>query len=579
MTRAALTSLLALALFASGLAVALAAPGDPDPGFGTSGKRVLDYGGEDSATDVVVQPDGKVLTASYGGDPSAFQITRLDPDGSPDAGFGAGGTATPDFGALGGEYATAMALGPDGKVVVVGLVDNGVGAGFDVAVLRLLANGQPDASFDGDGMLIVNLGESETADAVAVKPDGGIVVGGTSTGGLLVMSLTATGANDPGFNNGTPLQFNPVPQSLFVFGGGMVRLPDGSLVLATTIQTGEGSAEVALARLTPTGSLDPGFAGDGVALHDLGGDDFAGRIALQPDGKLVMAARTGAGGLFSVARFTSDGAIDAGFGNGGRVGVDVGGTPPADVLVQANGKLLAIGYNDGGRATVMRVQPGGTLDSTFSGDGQMTDVFGGSEDSGRAGALQQNGGILIAGQTNANAVVARLQGDGSAGGPAPLPGGGPGGGGPGGGPGGGGLPQVGVPLCGGKRATIVGTARSDRLKGTRRADVIVALGGNDRVAGGSGSDLICAGEGNDKVDGGAGNDRLFGQAGRDALGGAGGSDLLDGGPGNDALGGGPGSDRLLGQAGRDRLTGGPGKGDRCAGNAGRDTASCERGRA
>ena len=106
-----------------------------------------------------------------------------------------------------------------------------------MAVLRLLANGQPDSSFDGDGVLTINLGESETADGVAIKPDGGIVVGGTSAGGLLVTSLTATGAPDPGFNGGAPLQFNPVPQSLFVFGGGMVRLPDGSLVLAATIQT------------------------------------------------------------------------------------------------------------------------------------------------------------------------------------------------------------------------------------------------------------------------------------------------------------------------------------------------------
>jgi uncharacterized delta-60 repeat protein len=572
-SRLALTLVLGLAVLASGVAAALGAPGDRDTSFGTGGLRVLDFGGEDGATDVVVQPDGKIVMASFGGDTAAFRITRLNADGSPDAGFGAGGTATPDFGALGGEYATAVALVPDGKVVVVGYVDNGVGAGFDVAVLRLLANGQPDASFDGDGRLTIDLGESETASALAVAPDGGIVVGGTSTNGMLVMRLTATGAFDPGFNNGAPVQFNPVPQSLFVFGGGMVRLPDGSVVLATTILTGDASADVALTRLTPAGAVDPGFSGGGVALHDLGGNDFAGRIARQPDGKLVMAARTGPGGLFSVARFTADGAIDAGFGNGGRVGVDAGGTPPADVLVQANGKLVVIGYNDGARAHVMRVQPGGTLDSTFNGNGQLSNVFGGSEDLGRAGALQQNGGILIAGQTNANAVVARLQGDGSPGGPAALPGGGPGGGGPGGGGGGGGGPTV--PRCSGKRATIVGTNRSERLKGTRRADVIVALGGNDKIAGGRGNDVICAGDGNDSIDGGDGSDRLYGQNGKDKLGGAGGNDSLSGGGGNDQLGGGGGKDSLTGGDGKDKLSGGGGR-DKCAGGGGRDSASCER---
>jgi hypothetical protein len=65
MTRAAPTSLLALALRASGLAVALAAPGDPDASFGAGGTRVLDYGGEDSGSGVVVQPDGKAARCPH----------------------------------------------------------------------------------------------------------------------------------------------------------------------------------------------------------------------------------------------------------------------------------------------------------------------------------------------------------------------------------------------------------------------------------------------------------------------------------------------------------------------------------
>jgi uncharacterized delta-60 repeat protein len=572
--RLALSLVLGSALLGSGFAVALAAPGDPDASFAISGKRVLDYGGEDAAADVVVQPNGKIVVASFGGATAAFQITRLDPDGSPDTGFGTSGTVTPDFGGDGGEYPAAVALGPDGKIVVIGFVANGVD--LDIAILQLLSNGQPDTSFDGDGKRTIALGDSATGDAVAIEPDGKIVVAGTSSGQMVVTRLTQTGAFDPSFNNGTPLQFELTPGGLFVFAGGMVRLPNGSIVLGATIETADGG-DIGLARVTPNGSLDAGFSGDGIVIHDLGGDDFAGRMALQPDGKLVVAARAGSAGLLSVARFTSDGALDSGFGNAGRVGVDVGGTPPSDVLVQANGKLLAMGYNDGGRATVMRVQPGGTLDTTLNGSGQVTDVFGGSEDNARAGALQQNGAILIAGQTNQNAAVARLQGDGEAGGgPAATPGGG---GSTQGGPTGGGPTKTGVPLCAGKRATIVGTARKDRLKGTRRADVIVGLGGADTITGGGGQDLICGGDGDDRLDGAAGNDKLFGQSGKDALSGAGGNDLLEGGPGNDALGGGPGTDRLLGQAGRDRLTGGPGSGDRCAGNAGRDRLSCERGRA
>jgi TolB protein len=109
-----------------------------------------------------------------------------------------------------------------------------------------------------------------------------------------------------------------------------------------------------------------------------------------------------------------------------------------------------------------------------------------------------------------------------------------------------------TPLCQGLRATIVGTAGRDVLRGTPRADVIVALGGNDAVRGLGGNDRVCAGAGNDRVEGGAGGDRLQGAAGNDVLLGGPGTDLLLGGPGKDVMRGGPGRDRMTGGPGRDR---------------------------
>ena len=88
-------------------------------------------------------------------------------------------------------------------------------------------------------------------------------------------------------------------------------------------------------------------------------------------------------------------------------------------------------------------------------------------------------------------------------------------------PGGAGRPAA-RPKCGGRTATIVGTSKRDRLRGTRRRDVIVAGAGNDRVSGGRGNDVICGGAGNDRLDGGTGRDRISGGRGRDAcLGGSG----------------------------------------------------------
>ena len=112
-----------------------------------------------------------------------------------------------------------------------------------------------------------------------------------------------------------------------------------------------------------------------------------------------------------------------------------------------------------------------------------------------------------------------------------------------------------VPLCGGQRATCVGTAGADLILGTEDDDVIVAGPGNDVVHGDAADDIICGGPGNDSLMGARGVDRLFGGPGNDWLFGAPGGDELNGGPGDyDVLWGGPGFDKL---------NGGPGDFDVC----------------
>ena len=112
--------------------------------------------------------------------------------------------------------------------------------------------------------------------------------------------------------------------------------------------------------------------------------------------------------------------------------------------------------------------------------------------------------------------------------------------------------------CGGREATIVGTAGDDTLTGTRKADVIAGLDGNDTVSGVDGNDVVCGGLGDDTLAGNAGNDTLKGGGGNDRLRGSVGDDVLAGNAGNDNLGGGAGDDTLRGGAGTDRCGGGPG---------------------
>ena len=122
--------------------------------------------------------------------------------------------------------------------------------------------------------------------------------------------------------------------------------------------------------------------------------------------------------------------------------------------------------------------------------------------------------------------------------------------------------------CNGRRATLVGTARADRLRGTARRDVVAGLGGNDVIRGLRGNDLLCGGAGRDRLVGGRGKDLLRGDRGGDRLLGGRGADLLRGGAGRDTLFGGAGRDRLLGGPGTDRLRGGRGR-DLLRGGGGR----------
>jgi hypothetical protein len=123
--------------------------------------------------------------------------------------------------------------------------------------------------------------------------------------------------------------------------------------------------------------------------------------------------------------------------------------------------------------------------------------------------------------------------------------------------------------CAGRRVTIVGTPRDDRIRGTARRDVIAALSGDDVVRGLGGGDVICAGPGRDRLLGGPGADVLRGEAGADTLLGGAGADLLLGGAGRDRLLGGPSRDRLLGGPAADVLLGG-GSRDLLVGGPGRD---------
>jgi uncharacterized delta-60 repeat protein len=295
--------------------------------------------------------------------------------------------------------------------------------------------------------------------------------------------------------------------------------------------------------------LDPDFGGDGRVTVGTGS---LSAVIVQPDRKILVAGNALGSAMMTVTRLKTNGTPDTTFDGDGTATIDFGTLADAcnDAVLQPDGKIVVAGYTSLSHdAAVYRLNPNGSLDASFDGDGARG-IDSGGEEYGNAVVLQPDGMVVVAGVTTVNddAVVYRLQGDGPQGDPPPDP--------PAGGPGG---RSPRLPRCGGKPATIVGTSSRDVLRGTPRADVIVALGADDVISAGRGNDLVCGGAGRDRLDGGSGSDRLLGQPGGDRLLGRTGRDRLVGGAGNDRLLGGPGRDRLFGGLGRDLLRGGPGR--------------------
>jgi uncharacterized delta-60 repeat protein len=161
---------------AAGAVVArLRATGVLDTDFGGDGRVTLPGGG--SASAVLVQPDRKIVVAGNASGSQAMTVTRLKPDGSPDAAFGTAGTATIDIGSL-ADLAAGAALQADGRIVVAGYTQSAE----DVAVVRLNANGSPDATFGANGRATVDFGAATFGNAVALAPSKRIVVAGQKTG-------------------------------------------------------------------------------------------------------------------------------------------------------------------------------------------------------------------------------------------------------------------------------------------------------------------------------------------------------------------------------------------------------------
>lgn len=408
-----------------------AAPGQLDPSFGIGGMVITNVAGSsntDRARDAAVTTTGKILVAGgaqiSGNSDESIALVCYNADGTLDTSFNGTGMV---FTTFGGTSATALAitLQSDGRVILVG------SKGADAIVLRYLANGTLDSSFNTTGYAVTSMGTGSDAwHAVTVASDGSIIVAGFATNGtdqdFAIARFTASGGLDPSFDA------DGVTTLSFATGAGDIAYDiaiqaDGRIVAGGS--TSLNTDKFGVVRLLSTGALDSTFDGDGMKsfrLSTVPGDVGLGQaLVLQPDHKIVMAGvdSSSSGNNFGLIRLLSDGSLDPGFGTAGKVSTDMG-TPndrAVSMCIQSDGKLVVGGsvrdlingapYSDFALACYM---PDGSLDTTFDGTGKV--IFSPTvNDIPEKVLVQPDGEILLVGtssaQSNSNFTVMRYLAD------------------------------------------------------------------------------------------------------------------------------------------------------------------------
>ncbi|MFM7426020.1 MAG: DUF4347 domain-containing protein [Elainella sp.] len=462
---------------------AILAPGSLDPAFGTGGVVITDFGDASAdANEVIVQPDGKLVvvgTTFPDNGNNDFVLTRYNSDGTLDTGFGNNGKITID---INGEFdiAGGVVLQSDGKLVVTGFTGvtlDGFRRSF-FALLRYNSDGTPDTSFGDNGKVMTDFGgTSQPARGIIQQSDGKLVVTGSRYlfGEQFALArYNSDGSLDTSFGDDGKVttDFGAFLHVSF----SVAQQSDGKLVAGGyTLSTLEFRNDFILARYNSDGTVDASFGDNGRVVTDFNNEDnVATSIVLQSDGKVVAAGyNQNASGTydFALVRYNSDGTLDTSFGIDGKITTDFNNQNDFanSIVLQNDGKLVVAGAarNAAGNNdfALARYNSDGTLDTSFGIDGKIITDLDGKQDGGSSIALQSDGKLVVAGGSDGKFAIVRYFG-----------------------------------------ASIEGTAGNDSITGTDNDDLIYGLEGNDTLSGGAGNDVLDGGVGNDRMLGGRGND-------------------------------------------------------------------------
>jgi uncharacterized delta-60 repeat protein len=302
-----------------------------DSTFGTNGTTKVSLGNQMSiggmTPKIKMDPDGKfvAINSGYGSSSQDIFICRLDTAGLPDATFNNNGSLFIDMtgGGTWPDIVNAFDFDAYGNIYAVGATRNG-GSPFDndFAVVKVMNNGQLDPSFDTDGKKLFNpTSAAEFGRGLRVQPDGKIIIGGTAAGKMYLIRIDSTGNYDTSFNLTGKLQLTAVGSSTDMFD---LTLDDSSRIVVG----GVSSSSAAVVRLNTDGSYDTTFAGTGRKLVLIGGTTSTlSSLAIDSNNTIVFAGSntaTAAGLNFYIARLTEAGVMDNTFNTNGYYSLAIG---------------------------------------------------------------------------------------------------------------------------------------------------------------------------------------------------------------------------------------------------------------
>jgi uncharacterized delta-60 repeat protein len=408
-------------------AMALTVPSSAQPSPAPSSTRpsggmvISDFGSdEEGGGGLAIQSDGKIVQTGTTG--RKILVIRYTTTGAFDATFGDRGKVTVDFGPGVLAGGSDVAIQSDGKIVVSGTattrkdpLDESEDKS-DFAVIRLNTSGSLDPTFGADGKVTTDLGSgNEHGAGLAIQSDGKLLVAGGKDKNFALIRYTATGSFDPGFGTGGKATTD-FGLDMYADAATVAIQPDGKIVAAGStsltriVEGGSAQPDIAVARYTTAGILDPSFGHGGKVITSFGlGGDAAEAAAIQPDGKILVAGYSR--NDFTVLRYSTKGGLDHSFGDQGKAITRFGSAETDSsalafgLAIQSDGRIVVAGVNengaDGGSDLAMvRYRKGGAPDRTFGHKGKVTTDFGSLGDHCQGLAIEPDGMIVVSGSTS-----------------------------------------------------------------------------------------------------------------------------------------------------------------------------------